>query len=114
MWAASPLLNEAIGLGECWGFRWMTVAYVWDKEVVSPGYYTMPQCELCLVFKFNRIPQPRGSRNERQLVVEKRTTHSSKPKQVRDSITAMFPTQNKIELFAREKYEDWDSWGLEV
>jgi N6-adenosine-specific RNA methylase IME4 len=26
----------------------------------------------------------------------------------------MFPTQNKIELFAREKHEDWDVWGNEV
>ena len=26
----------------------------------------------------------------------------------------MFPTQNKIELFARNSYIDWDNWGLEI
>lgn len=26
----------------------------------------------------------------------------------------MFPEQEKIELFARENYEGWDNWGLEI
>lgn len=26
----------------------------------------------------------------------------------------MFPTANKIELFARERIEGWDVWGNEV
>ena len=26
----------------------------------------------------------------------------------------MFPTQDKIELFARNNYNGWDNWGLEI
>ena len=26
----------------------------------------------------------------------------------------MFPTQSKIELFARHRYDGWDVWGLEA
>ena len=26
----------------------------------------------------------------------------------------MFPTQRKIELFARKNYIGWDNWGLEI
>lgn len=26
----------------------------------------------------------------------------------------MFPFQEKIELFARENYNGWDNWGLEI
>ena len=26
----------------------------------------------------------------------------------------MFPTQKRIELFARHKLENWDVWGLDV
>ena len=26
----------------------------------------------------------------------------------------MFPTQDRIELFARKKPKDWDVWGLDV
>ena len=45
---------------------------------------------------------------------EKRTKHSAKPNEIRNRIFQMFPTQNKIELFAREKHEGWDVWGNEV
>ena len=26
----------------------------------------------------------------------------------------MFPSQSKIELFARKNYLGWDNWGLEI
>ena len=74
----------------------------------------MSQCELCLVFKRGKIPQPRGARNIRQLVQMKRTRHSEKPDVVRKRIEEMFPHQCKIELFARKQTQGWDAWGLEV
>ena len=43
-----------------------------------------------------------------------RGKHSVKPVKVIDGITKMFPTQNKIELFARNNYVGWDNWGLEI
>ncbi len=115
MWATSPHLDQAIVLGQAWGFQWATVAFVWDKQRVNPGFYTMSQCELCLVFKRGRIPAPRGARNVRQLVSEPRAAHSRKPDEVRRRIEAMFPEQHKIELFAREAHvPGWDLWGEEI
>lgn len=114
MWATSPHLDQAIDLGKAWGFKWATVAFVWDKQRVNPGYYTLSQCELCLVFKKGKIPQPRGRRDIRQLISEERTSHSAKPNEVRDRIRRMFPRQRKIELFARSKTPGWDCWGLET
>lgn len=114
MWSSSPHLDQAIHLGKAWGFQWATVAFVWDKQCVNPGYYTMSQCELCLVFKRGRIPQPRGARNIRQLVAAKRTRHSEKPDAVRERIEMMFPHHAKIEIFARKRYPGWDAWGLDV
>ena len=67
-----------------------------------------------MVFKRGRIPQPRGARNIRQFISEKRTKHSKKPNEVRHRIEQMFPTQRKIELFAREFADGWDVWGLDV
>ena len=113
MWSSSPHLDQAITLGKAWGFQWATVAFVWDKQAVNPGFYTMSQCELCLVFKRGKIPQPRGARNVRQLVQSKRTRHSEKPDAVRARIDAMFPHHRKIELFARKQSPGWDVWGLE-
>ena len=112
MWATNPHLDQAIALGTAWGFAWATVAFVWDKMRVNPGFYTMSQCELCLVFKRGAIPQPRGARNVRQLVSAPRGAHSTKPEEVRRRIERMFPRQRKIELFARRRASGWEAWGL--
>ena len=114
MWVTNPHLANGIRLGESWGFEYKTVAYVWDKMVHNPGKYTMSYCELCLVFKRGRIPSPRGTRNEKQLVSSPRGVHSAKPREIRQSIERMFPTQEKIELFARQRPIKWDVWGLDV
>ena len=115
MWATGPHLDQAIELGRSWGFAWATIAFVWDKCKVNPGYYTMSQCELCLVFKRGRIPTPRGKRNIRQLVTAERQAHSAKPEEVRRRIDAMFPEATKVELFARDIPDGaWVAWGLEV
>ena len=114
LWTTSPHLDQAIELGKAWGFEWATVAFVWDKRRVNPGFYTMSQCELCLVFKRGKIPRPRGARNVRQLVSEPRGPHSVKPDEVRRRIELMFPRQAKIELFARAPAPGWDTWGDEI
>ena len=115
LWATNPHLDQAIDLGKSWGFKWATVAFVWDKVRVNPGFYTMSQCELCLVFKKGKIPRPRGARNIRQFVSEKRKAHSQKPEEVRRRIECMFPDLRKIELFARGPApRNWASWGSEA
>ena len=114
MWSSSPHLDQAIKLGKAWGFKWATVAFIWEKEKVNPGFYTMSQCELCLVFKRGKIPRPRGIRNAKQLIISNRTKHSEKPDEARNRIYKMFPLHNRIELFARKQTEGWDTWGLEA
>ena len=114
MWSTNPHLDQAIDLGKHWGFKWATVAFVWYKQRGNPGYYTHTSCELCLVFKKGKIPQPRGARNIKQFLSEKRSSrHSEKPKEIRERISLMFPEQKKIELFARDICSGWDSWGNE-
>lgn len=114
MWSSSPHLDQAIELGKAWGFAWATIAFVWHKQKTNPGFYTLSQCEICLVFKRGKIPSPRGARNVRQLVSELRGEHSQKPHEVRQRIEAMFPHHARIELFARECAPGWDAWGNEV
>jgi len=114
MWTTGPQLAHAVELGQAWGFEYKTVAFIWDKMVHNPGRYTLSQTEQCLVFKKGRIPTPRGARNVRQLIHCPRGEHSEKPDKVIDGITAMFPFQRKIELFARKNYNGWDNWGLEI
>lgn len=114
MWTTGPQFANAITLGESWGFKYKTIAFVWDKMMHNPGRYTLSQTEFCIVFKRGTIPTPRGARNIRQLVAIPRGEHSQKPTKIIEGITRMFPEQDKIELFARENYIGWDNWGLEI
>ena len=114
MWSTSPKLPECLELGESWGFVYKTLAFIWHKQMPNLGAYTMSECEVVAVFKKGNIPSPRGARNIRQFLSERRTAHSVKPQEIRQRIEAMFPTQNKIELFARAEYDGWDVYGNEV
>jgi N6-adenosine-specific RNA methylase IME4 len=114
LWTSNPHLAQAIQLGQAWGFDYKTVAFVWDKMSHNPGKYTLSNCELCLVFKRGRIPSPRGARNIRQLVRSPRKKHSEKPLEVIQAIEKMFPTQERIELFARRATRGWSTWGLDM
>ena len=120
LWSISPQLEGAMQIGQVWGFKYATVGFIWDKHLPITGNYTMSQCEMCLIFKKGKIPQPRGKRNIRQFLSSKRGSHSDKPDEVRHRITEMFPTQSKIELFARVSdrlfppMEGWDYWGNEA
>lgn len=114
MWTTGPQMANSIELGQAWGFEYKTIAFVWDKQVHNPGRYTLSQTEFVLAFKKGCFPSPRGARNIHQLISIHRAEHSEKPEAVIDGITKMFPTQKKIELFARKNYIGWDNWGLEI
>lgn len=114
LWVLSCDLERCIKIGKKWGFRFSTIGFVWEKQASMAGFYTMSNCEICLVFKRGRIPKPRGKRNIRQFLSVKRGRHSEKPNEVRRRIVEMFPTQDKIELFARQRADGWDAWGNEV
>ncbi len=114
MWTTGPQLENSIELGKSWGFDYKTMAFVWDKQMHNPGRYTLSQTEFVIVFKKGKFPTPRGARNVKQLVSLKRGKHSEKPDTIIQGITRMFPTQKKIELFARKNFHGWDNWGLEI
>ena len=127
MCAVSPNLDQAIDLGKTGGFEYITVGFVWDKMKAIPGNYTISQIELCLLFKKGKIPstihgydpQQRtknrvGIRNVNQYHAERSKRHSEKPHEFRERIHQMFPLNSKIEIFARRRYPNWESWGNDV
>ena len=116
MWVTNPFIAVAIDIANHWGFKYRSVAFIWDKQRVTPGSYTMSQAEVCLVFKKRggNIPKPRGSRNERQFLSQIRREHSRKPDEIRETIERMHPTQSKLEMFARTTKQGWDVFGNET
>jgi N6-adenosine-specific RNA methylase IME4 len=114
IWTTGPQFPSSIEVINSWGFKYRTIAFVWNKIMTCPGIYTLSSCEFCIVAKRGKIPVPRGSRNIRQFIELKRDKHSKKPDEVMKSIRRMFPSQKKIELFARVSTVGWDSIGNEI
>ena len=101
MWAVSPELKRCIEVGESWGFKYITVAFVGYKQRANVGNYTMSSCELCLLFKRGKIPKDRvRNPGQKQFISEPVSIHSKKPAEIRTRINNMFPESSKIELFA--------------
>ncbi len=73
----------------------------------------MSSIEMVIIGKKGKIPEPRGARNVKQFLAETRGNHSVKPQEIRSRIERMFPTQNKLEMFARYASDGWDVWGNE-
>lgn len=110
LWVTNNFLKDGIEVMEEWGFRYVT-NFVWVKDRFGIGYYFRGQHELCLFgVKGNLKPK---YRNISSVIQAKRTKHSKKPIQARDMIDKM-AYDPKIELFARQRFENWDFWGNEV
>ena len=111
MWTTGPQLDVSIEVLKAWGFKYKTIAFVWNKGYTNPGHYTMSSVEICIVGTKRAVPIPRGSRNEQQFLSRQRERHSAKPTEFIERITRMHPEQDKLELFSRRAHEGWHCWG---
>lgn len=122
LWATAPKLLEALDVMQSWGFNYRT-HLIWDKEIIGCGWWFRGQHELLLVGIKGKFSPPDNSNRISSIFRERRTTHSKKPRTIRELISKWYPDKTKIELFARKPtgqlFEDssfngWDCWGNEV
>jgi site-specific DNA-methyltransferase (adenine-specific) len=115
MWAVSSMLPEAFEVMRAWGFKPVTVAFVWSKltskgkKVTNLGRWTMGNVELCLLGRKGKMQ--RAVKNVKQLVEAERREHSRKPDEVRSRAEMLFGDVPRIELFARGTTDGWDQFG---
>ena len=120
LWTTDGHIPDALKVIEYWGFRYITIAFIWSKktstgkQVATLGAWTMKNCEVCLLGTKGSMLKHKVANNQYQLIEAERTNHSAKPDETRLRINAIFPNINKLELFARQKVEGWDCWGNEV
>lgn len=117
MWTIGSHLAESIELGQAWGFKYKTIAFVWMKSReggyphIGMGYWTRSQTEICLLF--TRGKPKRLGKGVQQLIHCPRGAHSAKPDQQYDLIERLVGGP-RLELFARSERPGWSSWGNEV
>ncbi|MGO2306893.1 MAG: MT-A70 family methyltransferase [Providencia sp.] len=141
MWYTGNFALEAIKLSEAWGFKVKTMlGFVWvklnknagdriDKKPpedffdfmetlnnetkINGGNYTRANAEICLIaVRGNGLP--RQSASVRQIIYSCLGDHSEKPKEVHHRLEELYGNVPRIELFAREKFGDWDVYGDQV
>jgi site-specific DNA-methyltransferase (adenine-specific) len=117
MWATDTHLPYAIEIMKTWGFKYVTIAFVWKKITAGGktrsnlGPWVNKNCEICLLGTRGKMLQYKKDNKIQQLVEAERTSHSTKPEEVAHRIEKMFPDLKKIELFARRHRPGWDVWG---
>lgn len=121
MWATFPNLKEALQVIEKWGFTYKTLGFSWiktnrknKKPFFGIGFYTKSNCEVCLIGIKGKPGQLIKSNNVSSCIISERREHSRKPDEARERIEELVGDVPKIELFARQAYENWDCWGNEV
>ncbi len=117
LWVTDSHLDKGVQVLNAWGFRYVTIAFVWLKKSNKGNIYvnfapwTLKSTEICILGIKGSMGKYKVSNNVRQLVEATRTIHSKKPGEVRKRIVDLFGDVPRIELFAREKVEGWDGWG---
>ena len=111
LWATNPLLIEALRVMREWGFEYKT-NMAWIKDAGrGKGWFLKSKHELLLIGTRPGSPHP-AYRPDSCFEADRGNVHSRKPNLAREIIEQMY-SGKKIELFAREKYNDWEVWGNE-
>ena len=120
MWATSPLMPEALYTMKSWGFEYKTIAFTWikknkknkDSNFWGMGSWTRSNPEYCLLGVKGK---PKAISHSVHSVIESPIEeHSKKPDIVRDKIVELCGDIKRIELFARNKCEGWESLGNQL
>jgi site-specific DNA-methyltransferase (adenine-specific) len=122
LWTCETTLPLALECINVWGFKYINIAFIWNKkertgkQVCFYGGWTMRGSEICLLATKGSIHSKIQSHKVRQLVEAYRDKryHSRKPDEVRERIVSLMGDLPRIELFARQKIQGWDSWGNEI
>lgn len=119
MWWVGAMPEEAISVVKAWGFKVKTMTgFNWVKLTsknnlfFGMGFWTRAGSENCLIATKGKIrPILHNIRSVNLCKIEK---HSKKPDIFRKLIVELIGDLPRIELFAREKSEGWDSIGFDI
>jgi len=115
LWVIQKYYIEANQIMKRLGFKKHT-DIVWDKGNGPCPAFTVRMSHEYLQwwYKPGKIIKPVDPGKYTTVLKENHTTHSTKPEAAYRMIEVMFPNTNRIELFARNTRNQWDSFGNEI
>lgn len=126
MWTTGPHIKSALEVIDAWGFSYKTMYEVWVKTIKGEmkknrlGFYTKQCAEYILLATRGhpiRLKKTSKSEDERtesfaNVFFADSNRHSEKPRYPYEVADMMFHDVPRMELFARERFNDgWDCWG---
>lgn len=117
MWSIDKYLHNTEQMMNELGYL-LHARFIWDKENgIAPAFTVRFSHEYLLWFyKKGNILMPSGKTRGKYTTVlrEPSTKHSKKPECAYKMIEDMFPNSTKLEMYARNYRDGWDSWGNEI
>ena len=119
LWCPNAILPEALTIMKTWGFTYKT-NIVWYKirkdggpDGRGVGFYFRNVTELLLFGVKGNLRTRQPGRTQVNLLMSRKREHSRKPQAVYDLVERCSPGPY-LELFARQRVEDWTQWGDEL
>lgn len=116
LWTIDKYLFEAQQIAESLGYK-LHARMIWDKVTGIPAAFTVRYGHeyLLYMYKGKLIPVAKDERGKIHTVFRERVTkHSKKPDIAYEIIERLYPDLKKLEMYARETRDGWDSFGNEV
>lgn len=110
LWVTNNFLQDGLKVMGELGFRYIT-NLVWVKDRFGLGQYFRGQHELCLFGVRGHLMT--ANRSTPTVIRAKKREHSQKPDQIYRLIEGC-SFSPRLEMFARERRQGWDSWGNEL
>ena len=116
LWTIDKYLFEAQQIAESLGYK-LHARMIWDKVTGIPAAFTVRYGHeyLLYMYKGKLSPVAKDERGKIHTVFRERVTkHSKKPDIAYEIIERLYPDLKKLEMYARETRDGWDSFGNEV
>ena len=120
LWCPLTFTLDAMDLLAVWGFRFAT-EYTWMKTTqdgsrmaFGMGHLFRGVAEKAIIGVRGKYKHDLESRSERGGCLHPATKHSVKPETLQDSLDAMFPERDRLEMFARRNRDNWTCIGNEA
>lgn len=116
LWTIDKYLFEAQQIAEKLGYK-LHARMIWNKVTGIPAAFTVRYGHeyLLYMYKGKLTPVAKEQRGKIHTVfTEQVTKHSKKPVVAYEIIEKLYPTQAKLEMYARNERDGWDCWGNEV
>ena len=118
LWVTNPFIQQGLEICKDWNFEYKTLI-TWIKTYkdgtpeMGMGYY-FRSCTEHIIFGVRGKMKCLNKITRNMFKEVNPRLHSHKPAMVRDLIVNCSGDLPRIELFARNKYKGWDSWGNEI